>query len=46
MDKYRKNNITPLHKDPYDNFILQLSGEKEWIVFSDEYDDIIYKTLL
>jgi hypothetical protein len=37
-----KNNITPLHKDPYDNFILQLSGEKEWIVFSDEYDDIIY----
>ena len=37
-----KNNISPLHKDPYDNFILQLSGEKEWIVFSDEYDDIIY----
>jgi len=37
-----KNNITSLHKDPYDNFILQLSGEKEWIVFSDEYDDIIY----
>ena len=37
-----KNNISPLHKDPYDNFILQLSGEKEWIVFSDEYDDILY----
>ena len=37
-----KNNITPLHKDPYDNFILQLVGEKEWILFGDDYDDILY----
>ena len=37
-----ENNITPLHKDPYDNFILQIRGEKEWTIYSDEYDDILY----
>ena len=37
-----KNNITQLHTDPYDNFILQLDGEKEWILFSEEYNDVIY----
>ena len=37
-----KNNITQLHTDPYDNFILQLYGEKEWILFSEEYNEVIY----
>ena len=38
-----RESVTPLHKDPFNNFVLQIRGTKLWNLYSPDYNSDFYE---